>query len=95
MAKIIAKPIALAIAAGITLGGSFGAGAPAFAQGLNAQQTQADAADGESPEVDGEGATQVLSLRSLRNSTVQREVGVEMADWPPHHWMRPSRHVMV
>ncbi|MDK4319013.1 MAG: hypothetical protein DI558_10725 [Corynebacterium propinquum] len=60
MAKIIAKPIALAIAAGITLGGSFGAGAPAFAQGLNAQQTQADAADGESPEVDGEGATQVL-----------------------------------
>ncbi|WP_147578923.1 isopeptide-forming domain-containing protein [Corynebacterium propinquum] len=60
MAKVIAKPIALAIAAGITLGGSFGAGAPAFAQGLNAQQTQADAADGESPVLDGEGATQVL-----------------------------------
>lgn len=60
MAKIIAKPIALAIAAGITLGGSFGAGAPAFAQGLNAQQTQADAADGETPALDGEGATQVL-----------------------------------
>lgn len=60
MSKTIAKPIALAIAAGITLGGSFGAGAPAFAQGLNAQQTQADAADGETPAVDREGATQVL-----------------------------------
>lgn len=32
MAKTISKPLALAIAAGITLGGAFGAGAPAFAQ---------------------------------------------------------------
>lgn len=32
MANTISKPIALAIAAGITLSGSFGAGAPAFAQ---------------------------------------------------------------
>ena len=47
MAKVIAKPIALAIAAGITLGGSFGAGAPAFAQ------------DGTVPSV-AEEATQVL-----------------------------------
>ncbi|CAB0582182.1 LPXTG cell wall anchor domain-containing protein [Corynebacterium diphtheriae] len=47
MAKAISKPIALAIAAGITLGGAFGAGAPAFAQ------------DGTVPSV-AEEATQVL-----------------------------------
>lgn len=32
MAKAISKPLALAVAVGLTLGGSFGAGAPAFAQ---------------------------------------------------------------
>lgn len=47
MANSIAKPISLAIAAGITLGGVFGAGSPAFAQ------------DGTVPSV-AEEATQVL-----------------------------------
>lgn len=32
MAKAISKPLALAVAVGLTLGGSFGVGAPAFAQ---------------------------------------------------------------
>lgn len=32
MAKAISKPLALAVAVGLTLGGSFSAGAPAFAQ---------------------------------------------------------------
>lgn len=50
MANSIAKPISLAIAAGITLGGVFGAGSPAFAQ------------DGTVPSV-AEEATQVLRLR--------------------------------
>ncbi|WLF42982.1 hypothetical protein Q6D62_01100 [Corynebacterium diphtheriae] len=52
MSKAISKPIALAIAAGITLGGAFGAGAPAFAQ------------DGTVPSVAQE-ATQVLPPASL------------------------------
>lgn len=40
MAKAISKPLALAVAVGLTLGGSFGAGAPAFAQNsVNAPQT--------------------------------------------------------
>ncbi|MDK4235264.1 SpaH/EbpB family LPXTG-anchored major pilin [Corynebacterium propinquum] len=52
MAKTISKPIALAIAAGITLGGAFGAGSPAFAQ------------DGTVPSV-AEEATQVLPHASL------------------------------
>ncbi|MDK4235261.1 SpaH/EbpB family LPXTG-anchored major pilin [Corynebacterium propinquum] len=34
MAKAISKPLALALAVGLTLGGSFGAGAPAFAQNV-------------------------------------------------------------
>lgn len=39
MAKAISKPLALAVAVGLTLGGSFGAGAPAFAQEIqNAPQ---------------------------------------------------------
>lgn len=41
MAKTISKPLALAVAVGLTLGGSFGAGAPAFAQTL---QTAPDTA---------------------------------------------------
>lgn len=32
MARAISKPLAIAVAVGLTLGGSFGAGAPAFAQ---------------------------------------------------------------
>lgn len=32
MAKAISKPVALAVALGLTLGGSFSVGAPAFAQ---------------------------------------------------------------
>ncbi|MDK8804591.1 SpaH/EbpB family LPXTG-anchored major pilin [Corynebacterium pseudodiphtheriticum] len=40
MAKAISKPLALAVAVGLTLGGSFGAGAPAFAQNaVDAPQT--------------------------------------------------------
>lgn len=52
MANSIAKPISLAIAAGITLGGAFGAGSLAFAQ------------DGTVPSV-AEEATQVLPPASL------------------------------
>lgn len=52
MARAITKPVALAIAAGITLGGAFGAGSPAFAQ------------DGAVPSV-AEEATQVLPPASL------------------------------
>ncbi|UQV59712.1 SpaH/EbpB family LPXTG-anchored major pilin [Corynebacterium propinquum] len=39
MAKAISKPLALAVAVGLTLGGSFGAGAPAFAQQDSASQS--------------------------------------------------------
>lgn len=54
MAKAISKPLALAVAVGLTLGGSFGAGAPAFAQqdapnpneGLPAGVTEEDLVDG-------------------------------------------------
>ncbi|CAB0730848.1 LPXTG cell wall anchor domain-containing protein [Corynebacterium diphtheriae] len=42
MAKAISKPLALAVAVGLTLGGSFGVGAPAFAQ--EARQTSRGAA---------------------------------------------------
>ena len=44
MAKAISKPLALAVAVGLTLGGSFGAGAPAFAQNsVNAPQVATQA----------------------------------------------------
>lgn len=46
MAKTISKPLALAVAVGLTLGGSFGAGAPAFAQTL---QTAPDTAQNVPP----------------------------------------------
>lgn len=69
MAKAISKPIALAIAAGITLGGAFGAGSPAFAQGLNGQQTQTNTMNVNTPPIDDEDVdeepTQVLPHASL------------------------------
>lgn len=68
MAKAISKPLALAVAVGLTLGGSFGAGAPAFAQQDSASQSN----EGSPPGVISDDLMTVLSkffqeqLRSQR-----------------------------
>ncbi|MDK8708082.1 SpaH/EbpB family LPXTG-anchored major pilin [Corynebacterium pseudodiphtheriticum] len=67
MAKAISKPLALAVAVGLTLGGSFGAGAPAFAQENDVPAANEGLPSGVTPE-DLEnlvGTTQALPGASL------------------------------
>ena len=83
MAKAISKPLALAVAVGLTLGGSFGAGAPAFAQNaVDAPQVATQAPPASTIPAENNFSLTIhkrVNSQTLRNATGQedQEVGGE------------------
>lgn len=83
MAKAISKPLALAVAVGLTLGGSFGVGAPAFAQEIQNAPQLAENTPAASTIPAGDNFSLTIHKRvnsqTLRNATGQedQEVGGE------------------
>ena len=86
MAKAISKPLALAVAVGLTLGGSFGAGAPAFAQNQVNEPNRATAAPAASQIANGNVFSLTVHKKAnaptLRNATgeVDPQAGGEGVD---------------
>lgn len=80
MAKAISKPVALAVALGLTLGGSFSVGAPAFAQEIQNAPQLGNAAPPASTIPDGKNFSLTIHKRvnsqTLRNATGQEDQGV-------------------
>lgn len=80
MAKAISKPLALAVAVGLTLGGSFSVGAPAFAQNLVNEPQTAEGTPAASTIPAGDNFSLTIHKRvnsqTLRNATGQEDDSV-------------------
>lgn len=80
MAKTISKPLALAVAVGLTLGGSFSVGAPAFAQNLVNEPQTAEGTPAASSIPAGDNFSLTIHKRvnsqTLRNATGQEDDSV-------------------
>lgn len=77
MAKAISKPVALAVALGLTLGGSFSVGATAFAQGIQNAPQLAEGTPAASTIPAGRNFSLTIHKRvnsqTLRNATGQED----------------------